>query len=235
MLAGSEGRSFDLGDDRRVAADQRTHLDHPRIEDRIDDRAMPQRLADADLAAVVQDRQPGRRAGAARRSIDFAVGEDRDVALGPPLVLDGLPEDDAVDAREVRLVGVGDLERARPGRGGARAAGRSARGGLAARPGARVSARPSIRRTPHRTPRRGSAGPGVVSIATSRASTNDGTFRNRTASTRPLPSRRAVQASRPDGTSTVTPTSRAPGSVATRPVSIAQVTSAIVPCPHAVE
>ncbi len=67
---------------------------------------------DADLAAVVQDRQPGRRAGAARRPIDFAVGEDRDVALGTALALDGLPEDDAVDAREVRLVRVDDLERA---------------------------------------------------------------------------------------------------------------------------
>ena len=44
-----------------------------------------------------------------------------------------------------------------------------------------------------------------------------------------------VQSSRPEGASTVTATSRAPGSTATRPASIAQVTSAIVPWPHAVE
>jgi hypothetical protein len=64
---------------------------------------------------------------------------------------------------------------------------------------------------------------------------NDGTFRNRTASTRPSSPSRAAHASRPLGTSTVTVTERASGATAIRPDSTAQVTSAIVPCPHAVE
>ena len=89
VLAGLEGRAFDLGDDRWASVDRRTCLDHAAVEDRIDDRSMAERLADADLAAVVEDRQPGRRSGAARRSIDLAVGEDRDVALGQRLVADG--------------------------------------------------------------------------------------------------------------------------------------------------
>ena len=115
---------------------------------------------DADLAAVVQDRQPGRRARAARRPIDFAVGEDRDVALGPALALDGLPEDDAVDAREVRLVRVDDLERAI--QGGAELALQGDQLGEGSRLDMEPEGRahPSSRRTPRRTRRRASAGPG---------------------------------------------------------------------------
>ena len=89
MLAGSIGGAFDLGDDRRVVTDLGARLDHAGVEDGIDDRSMAERLADADLAAVVEDRQPGRRAGAARRAVDLAVGEDRDVALGQRLLAVG--------------------------------------------------------------------------------------------------------------------------------------------------
>ena len=71
-----------------------------------------------ELATGVQDRQPGARPGAARRAIDFAVGEDRDVALGPAGRVGlgrfwpghGLPEDHAVDAAQRRLQGVHDLD-----------------------------------------------------------------------------------------------------------------------------
>ena len=116
VLAGLEGRAFDLGDDRRASADRRTCLDHAGVEDRIDDRSMAERFADADLAAVVEDRQPGRRSGAARRAIDLAVGEDRDVALGQRLVADGFPEDHAVDATQIGLVWVDDVDRLFQGR-----------------------------------------------------------------------------------------------------------------------
>src|SRR5581483_8745172 len=58
--------------------------------------------------------------------------------------------------------------------------------------------------------------------------TNAGTLRKRTDRTRP-PSRRATVGSRPDGTSTTT------SGPSTSPLSIAQVTSAIVPWPQAVE
>ncbi len=59
-----------------------------------------------------------------------------------------------------------------------------------------------------------------------------GTFRKRTRSTRPSRTD-AKTGSRPEGTSTISSVS---GSrEATSPSSIAQVASAIVPCPHAVE
>ena len=69
-----------------------------------------------------------------------------------------------------------------------------------------------------------------------RATTNDGTFRNRTDATcRPPDSMRATQTNRPDGTSTVTRTVSSGGRTGIRPDSTAQVTSAIVPWPQAVE
>ena len=114
------------------------------VEDGIDDRSMAERLADADLAAVVEDRQPGRRARAARRAIDLAVGEDRDVALGQRLVVGWLPEDDAVDAAQVRLRGVDDVDRAFQRRPSSRC--RAISSGRAparrARPSARTSREP---------------------------------------------------------------------------------------------
>src|SRR5688572_21095466 len=92
MFAGPVGRAFDLGDDRWAARDVGSRLEHAGVEDGIDDRSMLERLADADLVAVEEDRQAGRRSRAARGAIDFAVGEDRDVALGKSFALDGLPE-----------------------------------------------------------------------------------------------------------------------------------------------
>ena len=76
---------------------------------------------------------------------------------------------------------------------------------------------------------------GRLDLDVARAARTTARCGSATASTRPASSRRAVQASRPDGTSTVTATSREPGSTATRPESIAHVTSAMVPWPQAVE
>ena len=64
--------------------------------------------------------------------------------------------------------------------------------------------------------------PPAGGLGDSRACTNAGTFRKRTDTTRPS-SIRATVASRPEGTSTTT------SGPSTRPLSIAQVTSAIVP------
>ena len=66
-----------------------------------------------------QEREPGGGPAAARRAVDLAVGEDGDVALGErdaggPVGLGRrlvLPEDDAVDAAQLGLVGVDDVER----------------------------------------------------------------------------------------------------------------------------
>ena len=64
----------------------------------------------AEFAAGVQRGQPCRRSGATWRAVDLAVGEDRDVPLlGRP---EALPEDHAVDAGEIGLVGVDDCDRA---------------------------------------------------------------------------------------------------------------------------
>ena len=62
---------------------------------------------------------------------------------------------------------------------------------------------------------------------------NASTLVNRTEATRP-PSMRATVGSRPEGTSTTTGTSPSTGA-STRPVSMAQVAVAMVPCPQAVE
>ena len=64
------------------------------------------------------------------------------------------------------------------------------------------------------------------------AHTKDGTLRNRTDRTRPA-STVAHVSSRPEGTSTTTRVS--PSRIGIRPSSSAHVTSAIVPCPQAVE
>ena len=47
----------------------------------IDDRSMAEGLPHGELSACVQDGQARRRARAARRPVDLAVGEDRHVAL----------------------------------------------------------------------------------------------------------------------------------------------------------
>ena len=66
MLPGPERGALDLRDHGRMAPDDRAGLDHAGIEDGVDDRSMAERLADVDLATIVEDRQPSRRAGAAR-------------------------------------------------------------------------------------------------------------------------------------------------------------------------
>ncbi len=77
-------------------------------------------------------------------------------------------------------------------------------------------------------------GPREVGSVAPVASTKDGTFVKRTLDTRRAStSQRATQARRPDGTSTVTGVSVPV--IGRTPLSSAQVTSAIVPCPQAVE
>ncbi len=70
-------------------------------------------------------------------------------------------------------------------------------------------------------------------IRTPRATTNDGTLRNATASTAPA-RQRTLATTRPEGTSMVTSTSPS-DAAATRPDSTAHAPRAIVPCPQAVE
>ena len=95
-------RALDLGDHRRAPV----HLgpvDDPRAELRADDAEV------AELGHVEQ-RHPRRRRAAAGRAVDLAVREHRDVALhGRRAVLLVLPEDDAVDAAELRLQRMDDL------------------------------------------------------------------------------------------------------------------------------
>ena len=83
----------------------------------------PTEVAARQLAATWQDRELGRCPPSRTATIDLAVGEDRHVALDEVAArLAGL-EHDAVDARQVRLVRMVDVERARAP-AAARAAGR---------------------------------------------------------------------------------------------------------------
>src|SRR5262245_25210737 len=90
------GAALHLGHDRRAAG----HLgvaDDTREELRVDDREMAKRLAAWQATRRLEEREAGRRAAPAGRTVDLAVGEDRDVPLRERLVVLVLPEDDAVD------------------------------------------------------------------------------------------------------------------------------------------
>ena len=117
VAAGQVGAALDLGDD--AGGDL---LDHAAGELAADDAQVAERLADREPALVVEQRQPRRRAAAARRAVDLAVGEDGDVALRerrprPP------------PARRSRR-----RRRAARARAGGRPRGRASRSALIARP-----------------------------------------------------------------------------------------------------
>ena len=76
MLAGPKRRALDLGE--HSVADP---LDHPRAERRADDRVVREHAVAVEPAVVGQQRQSAPSARTARRPVDLAVGEDRDVAL----------------------------------------------------------------------------------------------------------------------------------------------------------
>jgi hypothetical protein len=92
-----------------VPANVRAFGDDPGVEHRIDDRPVAEQLARCKLAARVEDRQARRGPRSARRSVDLAVGEDRHVSLFAGTHV--FPEDHAVDAIEIALVGVDDTDR----------------------------------------------------------------------------------------------------------------------------
>src|SRR5438876_11087873 len=98
----AEGRALDLRDDGAVDA-----VDDSPAELGADDRAVAELLPDRE----VEQREPRRRARAARRAIDLAVGEHRDVALREDFPVLRLPEDHAVDVAQLGLVRVDDLVR----------------------------------------------------------------------------------------------------------------------------
>src|SRR5262245_5234004 len=102
VLAGDPGRAFDLGDDRLVLADERARADAAG-EARADEALVDERFVVGEQAHRVDDRHHRARAGAARRSVDFGVGEDRDVAKIGALVARRAGEDRAVDAAQARL------------------------------------------------------------------------------------------------------------------------------------
>ena len=68
---------------------------------------MAELLPARELTRRVEQREARRRAAPARRAIDLAVGEHRDVALN--VLALALPEDHAVDVSELGLDGVDEL------------------------------------------------------------------------------------------------------------------------------
>ena len=222
VLAGAIGASLDLGDDRRDARDLGV-ADDAAAELGVDDAAVAKLVAARKPTRAVEEREPRRRSAAARRAVDLAVREHRDVALGQRALALLLPEDHAVDVAKLRLERVDDvlprlelalelaaeLDRAaaaRPARPAPRARRRTRR---------RRRRPPCARRARPPRPRRTRARCGSAPSARGR----------------PRPC--AQVSSRPEGTSTTTWFS--PSSRSTMPSSSAHVTSAIVPCPHAVE
>ena len=76
---------------------------------RVDDAAMTKLLAAGQATRTVEQREPSRRSAAARRAVDLAVREHRDVALSQRALTLLLPEDHAVDVPELRLEWVDDV------------------------------------------------------------------------------------------------------------------------------
>ena len=105
VFAGNPGRAFDLGDDRRSFTDLDA-IDDAATERRADDALVNERHVVQQQSHVVEHRHHRGGAGAARRSIDFGIREDRDVAQMRIRQMRRRGEDRAVDAFEARVVGV---------------------------------------------------------------------------------------------------------------------------------
>src|SRR5690242_10530909 len=99
------GAAADLGNEGDDPADAAS-VDDPGFEHRIEDREVAKPLAGRELAAGVQQRQSGRRAGAAGRAVQPAGRNDDDVFRGLHAVpdLDGPGEFDLVDRVDVGVL-----------------------------------------------------------------------------------------------------------------------------------
>ena len=188
------------------------------------DALVDELLAARKLAGALEEREPGGGTASARRAVDLAVGEDGDVPLPQGRAhVDPLPEDDAVHVAELRLDRVDErTARLQPA--------------FTSRPSWISSEVPR----PHGE-RRGDGRVVRPAEGDVRAEALDeealrlderGHVPKRTERNAP-PSTRANVSSRPEGTSTTTRVSGS--STGSTPFSSAQVTSAIVPCPQAVE
>ena len=108
MLARAVRASLDLGDDGRKPRDLRL-ADDATAELGVDDAQVPKLLAAWEPSRAIEDREARRRAAAARRAVDLAVREDRDVALRQRVVTFLLPEDHAVHVAQLGLERVDDV------------------------------------------------------------------------------------------------------------------------------
>src|SRR5215208_1449760 len=106
VLARAMCGTLDLGDHGRHAGDLGV-ADDATTELAADAAEVSQLVAARQLSGGVEQRQPCRRAAAARRAVDLPVREDRDVALN--IVALALPEDDAVHVAQLGLERVDDL------------------------------------------------------------------------------------------------------------------------------
>ena len=79
VIAGHGRAPGDLRHDGGIVAHRRL-AQHPAGEAAADDALVDVRLPDRQRPLRMQPGQPGRRAGPARRAVDLAIGEDRDVA-----------------------------------------------------------------------------------------------------------------------------------------------------------
>ena len=172
---------------------------------------------------AVEQREPRRGAAAARRAVDLAVREDGDVPLGERILALLLPEDHAVDVAKLRLERVDDVV---------------PRLDLAlelaaeldqARQLGRLDA--LLERGVERAAERDVDG--AVAELERLGPDERGHVPEPNRARRGRPRRAAQVSSRPEGTSTTTRFS--PSDRSTTPSSSAQVTSAIVPWPQAVE
>ena len=174
------------------------------------------------LLRGIEQGKSGRRSRAARRAVDLAVGEDGHVPLGQRVGALVLPEDDAVDIPQLRLDRVHDLvpilEHALQ---------------LAAEldQPRQLGRLDTLRQRGVEGAAEGDVDERVADLETGRPHERRHVAEGDRAHTAVRDDARVSR--RPDGTSTTTRFS--PSRRSTMPSSSAQVTSAIVPCPQAVE
>ena len=109
MAARVVSATFDLRHDCGKARDLRA-TDDTRAELRPDDAAMHKLFSPPQLAGRIEEREARRGAAAARRPVDLAVREHRDIALDERRSpLDRLEEDDTVDVSQLGLERMDEL------------------------------------------------------------------------------------------------------------------------------